>query len=578
MASDDLGGGAGGAGSKVVKLKLRYKSATVDEFIARYGRDVSPRGMYVNIAKTLAVGTLVKLEILLASEQAAIKGAGRVVVNRDRAQVSAGQLAGLWIEFIQIDAASKELIAKLVGARADAGVAYDENVERDAEGDGEDATVVGSVPTFPEETPAPPAPAAPPRKTTLMGVTAPPALPARPRLPSLPLPLPPAPPPMTPPPPSVLPVSAPPRIKATLMGITAPSTLPLRAGASALPPLPLPPAAKGRSVPPPAARASEALPPARPRMPSLPPLPLPPPPKAPPAASYAVSFEDEDRDEETSIWDHEQSLQGAQASPVPAALPRQPAMTGVAALATLARRTGASASPPVPGGHEPSTDAPRTPPAPGDSPHAAAAREEAARVARLKATVMKRRSPALPPLESPEASEAVPSQTPPAAAGAQEASSGRGWGWTVVSVALGFFAVVAVGLAIRSTQWFRGATTSPLAPGVAVGGAPSATATSVEAPSSAAPVTSAESAPVPAARAVAASVEAGPAARPPVATKPAWVAPPATGASPPAIAVPVAPVAAPAPKPAPVIRAVSPAATAQPKPKPKPAPTIDDGF
>ncbi len=520
MASDDAGD-ADAARPRVVRLKLRYKSATVDEFIEKYALDVSPRGIYVNIARPLAVGTLVKLEIRLANEEVVIKGAGTVVWNRDREQASGTRPAGLWIKFIQIDEPSKAFIEKLTSARADAGMAYEEHAEKEA-----DAPVVEkpaqSVQV--QEATAPPAAAAPRLRATLVGITAPAMPPARPRLSSLPpIPTPPPPKAASLPPP---PVPAPHRLKATLTGITAPTTLPPRPSLASLPPIPTPPPPRARSVPPPPGKALDEQPetdadeatvvwdeapaasaqeatlieltapatlPALPRPASLPPIPTPPPPKVRSTLPVPAAYEENEGEDDTVVWDHEPSEQIGSASLVPVASAR---------------------------------------------PVIATAQQGSAREPSVKTTVTRRQSSSR--FELP-----------------QWARSGS---W----VALGFFATVALALAVRSTRWFRSLTTAEPASAI-VGGATSA----------AAPTPSAETAPVLDRPKAEAPPDTAPAATPPVEVE----VPPMTSTSPPAIVVPTA---APTPKPTPATRAPSPVPIGIPivraKPKPKPAPTIDDGF
>jgi len=524
MASDDAGD-ARASPSRVVRLRLRYKSATVDEFIEKYALDVSPRGICVNIAQPLAVGTLVKLEIRLASDQLVIKGVGTVVWHRDREQASSTRPAGLWIKFIQIDEPSKAFIETVTSARADAGLAYEEHEEKEAE----DAAVTGSPAPSHEAATSPPVPAAPKLRATLVGITAASTLPARPRVPSLP-PIP------TPPPSKAASTPAPPvaaahRLKVTLMGIAAPATSPPRTGVASLPPIPTPPPPKARSLPPPPggvlaehgemdvedatvvlgeapdASAQEATlmqvtapatPPARPRMASLPPIPTAPPPKARPALPLpAVGHEEQsedDADDVTVIFDHEPPRPEESALPAPVA----PA-------------------------HEVVAPAPPAPPAPRGS----------AREVSVQTMLTRRRSPSRQDLQR--------------------------WARTGAWLALSIVATVALGIVVQSTDWFRALTTAAPAPRVAGGAATS----------HAEPMPSAEPEPAPTRLAVA-PVDAAPAE----ATAPAEV----DGATPTTSAWPQAP----APNPTPVTRPISPVplpiATARPKPKPKPAPTIDDGF
>jgi uncharacterized protein (TIGR02266 family) len=157
---------------KIVSLNVRYKSATVDEFIENHAHDVSRGGIYIKTANPFPPGTLLKFEIRLASDQAVIAGVGRVVWKRDAASSNGERPAGMGVKFIKIDEPSKSVIDKLVNTRADAGKAY--------EAEAEVPTAVAEVPVV-KPTPPPAAAAAkltpmggvsalPPRKAPMLGL------------------------------------------------------------------------------------------------------------------------------------------------------------------------------------------------------------------------------------------------------------------------------------------------------------------------------------------------------------------------------------------------------------------------
>ncbi len=168
---------------KIVSLNVRYKSATVDEFIDNHAHDVSRGGIYIKTGSPFPPGTLLKFEIRLASDQALITGVGRVVWKRDTVQGTGDRPAGMGVKFIKIDEPSKTVIDRLVNTRSDAGRAYESESESPS----------------PEATPAPvaAAPARPPSpapagnrvgKSTMLGIGAQSAAgPARRRRPRRPL-------------------------------------------------------------------------------------------------------------------------------------------------------------------------------------------------------------------------------------------------------------------------------------------------------------------------------------------------------------------------------------------------------
>jgi len=63
--------------AKVVSLNVRYKSATVDEFIENHSHDVSKGGVFIKTPNAFPPGTLLKFEIRIAGDKAVIVGVGR---------------------------------------------------------------------------------------------------------------------------------------------------------------------------------------------------------------------------------------------------------------------------------------------------------------------------------------------------------------------------------------------------------------------------------------------------------------------------------------------------------------------
>jgi uncharacterized protein (TIGR02266 family) len=108
---------------KIVSLNVRYKSATVDEFIENHAHDVSRGGIYIKTATPFPQGTLLKFEIRLASDQTVITGVGRVVWKRET--VDGEQPAGMGVKFIKVDDSSKVVIDRLVTTKSDAGKSFE---------------------------------------------------------------------------------------------------------------------------------------------------------------------------------------------------------------------------------------------------------------------------------------------------------------------------------------------------------------------------------------------------------------------------------------------------------------------
>jgi uncharacterized protein (TIGR02266 family) len=103
--------------AKVLTLTVRYKSATVDEFIEHHSHDVSRGGIFIKTPSPFAPGTLLKFEIKISEDRPVLQGVGRVVWKRETPQASADLPAGMGVKFIKLDEASRAVIDRLVGAR-----------------------------------------------------------------------------------------------------------------------------------------------------------------------------------------------------------------------------------------------------------------------------------------------------------------------------------------------------------------------------------------------------------------------------------------------------------------------------
>ncbi len=100
--------------AKVLSMTVRYKSATVDEFIEHHSHDVSRGGIFIKTPSPFPPGTLLKFEIRIQDEQSVLAGVGRVVWKRDGNETSNDSPAGMGVKFIKIDDKSKGLIQRLV--------------------------------------------------------------------------------------------------------------------------------------------------------------------------------------------------------------------------------------------------------------------------------------------------------------------------------------------------------------------------------------------------------------------------------------------------------------------------------
>ena len=112
----------------LLSLKIRYKSATLEDFIERYSNDISRGGVFIKAKKPLAVGTLLKFEFILQDESTLIHGVGRVVWRREEADAGPQDPPGMGIKFIKMDADSRAVVQKIADDRAHPGV-FDQGKE-----------------------------------------------------------------------------------------------------------------------------------------------------------------------------------------------------------------------------------------------------------------------------------------------------------------------------------------------------------------------------------------------------------------------------------------------------------------
>ncbi|MFW2389048.1 MAG: TIGR02266 family protein [Polyangiales bacterium] len=106
----------------LLSLKIRYKSASLEEFIERYSSDISGGGVFIKAKKPLPVGTLLKFEFILQDESTLIHGVGRVVWRREAADASPHDPAGMGIKFIKMDPDSRSVVQRISQGRAFPGV------------------------------------------------------------------------------------------------------------------------------------------------------------------------------------------------------------------------------------------------------------------------------------------------------------------------------------------------------------------------------------------------------------------------------------------------------------------------
>ena len=109
-----------------ISLKVRFKSATLDEFMEHYSHDISRGGIFIKSKNPMSVGTLLKFEFQLKDESRVIHGVGRVVWQREATD---DHPPGMGIKFIKMDPESRSLVDETVQRRGNAPGRFEEGAD-----------------------------------------------------------------------------------------------------------------------------------------------------------------------------------------------------------------------------------------------------------------------------------------------------------------------------------------------------------------------------------------------------------------------------------------------------------------
>lgn len=106
------------------RLKVKYKSADVEDFIQHSGKDLSLLGVFIKTKKPMEEGVPLKFELQLADGTPVIRGVGQVAWRREIAP-SDDLPAGMGIKFIKLDSMSQSVVNRAVKLRGSAPSRYD---------------------------------------------------------------------------------------------------------------------------------------------------------------------------------------------------------------------------------------------------------------------------------------------------------------------------------------------------------------------------------------------------------------------------------------------------------------------
>lgn len=102
---------------QTLALKIRFKSATLSDFIEQNSADISRGGMFVKMSSPMPVGTLIKFDLRLEDDQSLVQGVGRVVWRREES--TEGASAGMGIKFIKLDETSRGNLETIIQSKVE---------------------------------------------------------------------------------------------------------------------------------------------------------------------------------------------------------------------------------------------------------------------------------------------------------------------------------------------------------------------------------------------------------------------------------------------------------------------------
>jgi uncharacterized protein (TIGR02266 family) len=101
-----------------ITLRIKFKSASLDEFVARYGADVSAGGIFIRTKQPLTVGSLLHFDFSLADGSPLMAGIGTVVWIREPDQSRVGSIPGMGVRFDQLAPESQQTHQQILAVKA----------------------------------------------------------------------------------------------------------------------------------------------------------------------------------------------------------------------------------------------------------------------------------------------------------------------------------------------------------------------------------------------------------------------------------------------------------------------------
>ncbi|MBN2574848.1 MAG: TIGR02266 family protein [Deltaproteobacteria bacterium] len=104
--------------SNALNLRIRFKSATLEEFIGRYGVDVSPGGIFVRTKQPVEVGTTLRFDFALADGSSLLAGLGTVAWVRENDPSRTNNVPGMGLRFDKLTPESQHIHQTILAEKA----------------------------------------------------------------------------------------------------------------------------------------------------------------------------------------------------------------------------------------------------------------------------------------------------------------------------------------------------------------------------------------------------------------------------------------------------------------------------
>jgi uncharacterized protein (TIGR02266 family) len=101
-----------------VNLRIKFRSASLDQFIERYAGDVSRGGIFIRTREPLAVGTELRLDFKLQEGQQLLTGEGTVVWVREPDPGRPQALPGMGVRFDELSVESRQTLDHILTEKA----------------------------------------------------------------------------------------------------------------------------------------------------------------------------------------------------------------------------------------------------------------------------------------------------------------------------------------------------------------------------------------------------------------------------------------------------------------------------